>query len=402
MTLADTVPPPDLYITAELERRPPKAIDYQGEKLALKDIAAQMLNHPGQVLPRLVERAMQLTGAASAGISAFEPEHGTPGLFRWRDLRGKLASFEGATTPRDYSPCGVCLDRFEPTLTRHPERYYGWIAEAGVVCPEVLLVPLYMAHGQPLGTLWIVAEEAGHFDAGHAGVMQEQASFVGIALAMLQNQRRLQEALERQEMLTREMDHRVNNVFAVVDGLIHASRLSAGSVDGYARSLSGRLHALAAAHALVREASGTEADGPPASAGTLHELTRAIFKPYEASGQASDRTRLVVNGADVLLGNRAIISLALVFHELATNAAKYGALSEEAGCVSVSWERCGEHLAVRWHEEGGPPIQGPSQRQGFGSILLRNTLTRQLGGTFELDWREPGLAVMFSLPLSRL
>ncbi len=67
----------------------------------------------------------------------------------------------------------MCLDRFEPTLTRHPERYYAWIAEAGVVCPEVLLVPLYMAHGQPLGTLWIVAEETGHFDAGHAGVMQE-------------------------------------------------------------------------------------------------------------------------------------------------------------------------------------------------------------------------------------
>lgn len=77
MTLADTVPPPDLYITAELERRPPKGIDYQVEKLALKDIAAQMLDHPEQVLPRLVERAMQLTGAISAGISVFELERGT-------------------------------------------------------------------------------------------------------------------------------------------------------------------------------------------------------------------------------------------------------------------------------------------------------------------------------------
>lgn len=398
MPFVDTVPPPDLYITAELERRPPKGIDYQVEKLALKDIAGQMLDHPEQVLPRLVERAMQLTGAASAGISAFELEHGSAGIFRWRDLRGKLASFEGATTPRDYSPCGVCLDRFEPTLTRHPERYYAWIAEAGVVCPEALLVPLYMAHGQPLGTLWIVAEEAGYFDAGHAGVMQELASFVGIALAVLQNQCRLQEALDRQEMLTREMDHRVSNVFAIVDGMIHASRLSASSVDGYAQSLSGRLHALAAAHALVREGGGTEPDGTPGSAGTLHALIRAIFKPYEAA----DRSRIAVNGDDMPLGNRAMTSLALVFHELATNAAKYGALSEQAGCVSVSWARQDDTLAFRWQEEGGPRIQEPSQRQGFGSILVRNTLTRQLGGAFELDWREPGLVVRFSLPLSRL
>lgn len=398
MTLAETVPPHDLYITAELDRRPMKAIDPDSEKLALKDIAAQMLDHPGQVLPRLVERAMQLAGAASAGISAFESEHGTPGIFRWRDLRGKLASFEGATTPRNYSPCGVCLDRFEPTLTRHPERYYGWIAEAGVVCPEVLLVPLYMAHGQPLGTLWIVAEEAGHFNAGHATVMQELASFVGIALAMLQNQRRLQQALERQEMLTREMDHRVNNVFAVVDGMIHASRLSATSVDGYASSLSGRLHALAAAHALVREGAGTEPDGPPACAGTLHALTRAIFRPYEAA----ERSRFIVNGDEVPLESRAMTSLALVFHELATNAAKYGALSAGAGRVSVNWQRRRDTLSVRWQEDGGPPILRPSPRQGFGSILLRNTLTRQLCGSFELDWREAGLVVTFSVPLSRL
>src|SRR5579871_1196861 len=113
-----TVAPGDLYITAELHRRVPKVTDHLREKLALQDIAAQMVDHPEQVLPKLVERAMEMTGAASAGISAFETQKGTAGIFRWRDLKGGLSRFEGATTPRNYSPCGVCLDRFEPTLTR--------------------------------------------------------------------------------------------------------------------------------------------------------------------------------------------------------------------------------------------------------------------------------------------
>jgi hypothetical protein len=191
MDTAGNAAPSDLYITPELHRRVPKTTDHLREKLALQDIAAQMVDHPEQVLPKLVERAMEMTGAASAGISEFETQDGTAGIFRWRDLKGELARFEGATTPRDFSPCGVCLDRFEPTLTRRPERHYTWIAKAGVCCPEVLLVPLYIARGQPLGTLWIVSEFEGYFDSGHARIMRELASFTGIALAMLRDQQRL-------------------------------------------------------------------------------------------------------------------------------------------------------------------------------------------------------------------
>jgi hypothetical protein len=187
MSIAEAVAPSDLYITPELYRRVPRTADYFSEKLALQDIAAQMVDYPEQVLPKLVERAIEMTGAASAGISVFERQEGNSGIFRWRDLRGELARFEGATTPRNYSPCGVCLDRFEPTLTRRPERYYAWIEEAGISCPEVLLVPLYVANGQPLGTLWTVAEEEGDFNGGHARILGELASFAGIALAMAQD-----------------------------------------------------------------------------------------------------------------------------------------------------------------------------------------------------------------------
>ncbi len=398
MIVVEQVAPIDLYITLELHRRVPKNTDHLMEKVALQDIAAQMLDHPEQVLAKLVERAMEMTGAVSAGISAFETQEGTPGIFRWRDLKGELAPFEGAITPRNYSPCGVCLDRFEPTLTRHPERHYTWIAEAGVCCPEVLLVPLYIAHGQPLGTLWIVSEKEGHFDSGHARIMRELASFTGIALTMLRDQERLKDAVAQQEILTAEMSHRVKNLFSIVDAMIHMSKRSATSAADMAASLSGRLHALAAAHALVRQSFDTGLGEPLQSTASLNELILAILKPYDVVGAE----RFTIEGPDIGLGDQATTGLALVLHELATNAAKYGAFVRDEGRVSVTWKRESETLALQWRESRGPAIAAEPVRQGFGSTLARDTILRQLGGTFTLDWKEQGLVANFVLPVAKL
>ncbi|MBV8736771.1 MAG: histidine kinase, partial [Alphaproteobacteria bacterium] len=313
-------------------------------------------------------------------------------------LKGELTRFEGATTPRNYSPCGVCLDRFEPTLTRRPERYYTWIAEAGVSCPEVLLVPLYVARGQPLGTLWIVSEQEGYFDSGHARIMRELASFTGIALSILQDRQQLQDAVTQQEILTAEISHRVKNLFSIVDAMIHISKRSATSVADMATILSGRLHALAAAHALVRPSFSTRESQPLQPAASLSTLILTILKPHEMVGAA----RFVVEGPDIRLGSQATTSLALVFHELATNAAKYGALLRDEGRVSISWGQEGEALALQWRESGGPVIAAEPVQKGFGSTLARNTIIYQLGGTFTLDWQAQGLVASFLLPLANL
>lgn len=166
----------------------------------------------------------------------------------------------------------------------------------------------------------------------------------------------------------------------------------------FAQTLSGRLHSLAAAHALVLK-SGDNAHGTTQlCSATLCGLTDAIFQPYETTiGE-----RFVVIGRDVELGDRATTSLALVFHELATNAMTYGALSADEGLVSVKWEPCDGNLVLRWQENGGPTIVGSPGQQGFGSTLLRNTITRQFGGTLRQDWREQGLRLEFILPLTKL
>ena len=397
MSVAELTEPHDLFITDELHRRPPKLADHLREKMALQKIAAQMVDRPDQVLPQLVELAMEATGAVSAGISQLEtPDYGPP-VFRWRDLRGEFTKFSGATTPRNHSPCGVCLDRFEPTLTRRPERYYGWIAETGVTCPEVLLAPLYVSRGQSLGTLWVVARREGEFDGEDARVMQELAAFVAIALTMQQDRERLEEAVKRQEMLTAEMSHRVKNVFSVVDAMIRLGKRSAKSPDDMATILSERLHALATAHALVRPSFSPGADEPPVETASLNGLIEAILKPH----QSPSATRIVVAGPEVSLGREATTSVALVFHEFATNAVKYGALASEEGRVSISWRKDRQSLDLQWRETGGPAIAGELKREGFGVTMARNAV-RQLGGTFVLDWRAQGLVIDFALPLAEL
>src|SRR3990170_798450 len=155
------------FITEELATRPPQRTDFQREKKAMLDLASRLAAASDEVLPRFVELAMEMTGAVSAGLSIFDVER-EPDVFRWKHLHGSLARFEGATTPRNNSPCGVTLDANAPILVANPERLYDWVAAENLVLPEVLLVPLTISGGEQLGTLWVVADSKDHFDNGDA------------------------------------------------------------------------------------------------------------------------------------------------------------------------------------------------------------------------------------------
>ena len=385
----------DVYITAELDRRTPAKVDYLQEKLALQELAGRMAHSPEKVLPRFVDLAMQIVGGVSGGLSLYEPEP-SPGVFRWRYLRGLLAPFENTTTRRDFSPCGVTLDRNAPVLSRHPERVYDWIADANIVVPEVLLVPLVIDGGAQLGTLWIVSDKEGHFDSGHARVLSELASFVGIALRMLNSERLLQEALDQQETLTREMSHRMKNLLTVVAGMVRVSQKGASTPAEMAEMLSGRIQALAQANSLVRRYFVEDARPTPVN---LAELVDKIMLPH-ARHERQDHFTAV--GPEVVLGERATNGLALVLHELATNAAKYGALNSEDGAVALAWRIEGDTLGVEWSERGGPPVAGAPQTTGFGTRLAHSTVVGQFGGTLDYDWRPEGVAVAMKLPLATL
>jgi two-component system CheB/CheR fusion protein len=135
---------------------------------------------------------------------------------------------------------------------------------------------------------------------------------------------------------------------------------------------------------------------------TLGDLVRTILLPYvDPAGNGNDR-RIVIEGPEVAIGGEAVTSLALVLHELATNAAKYGSLSTRSGRVRISWTVKEDRLALSWEEQGGPLIKGAPEREGFGSLLARRSVNGQLDGKLAFDWNAKGLIVNLSVPMERL
>lgn len=385
----------DIFITTQLQSRIPRGPDYLQEKLALQELAACMGDNPDAILPRLVDLALRLTGAVSGGLSIHETQP-SPGVFRWHHLRGKLEPFNGATTPRNFSPCGITLDQKGPVLVQKPERLYDWLVDADVELPEVLLVPLYIGKDTPLGTLWVVSEEIGHFDGNDARLLTELASFLDIALRMTRAEENLRASLDQQALVTREMNHRVQNLFAVVNSLVRSSRRGAESVGQMFDALSGRLNALSNAHNLVR---GTFVkDHIVSSSSDLSMLIQLIVAPYR--GESSGDDILSIDGPPIECGERATTALALLFHELTTNAAKYGAIAVDHGHIEVSWRSLGDRLILKWVEFG--LAAHPPEKVGFGTTLVKNTVVSQLQGTLDYDWRYTGLAVTIDVPADSL
>jgi PAS domain S-box-containing protein len=190
-------------------------------------------------------------------------------------------------------------------------------------------------------------------------------------------------AEERQILLAEEVDHRARNVVAVVQSIMRLTR--ADSIDDYIRALDGRISALSNAHRLLANSRWEGAD--------LNRLVDEEFAPYRAGG----KQRVSVRGPGVLLPPATAQTIALALHELATNAAKYGALSAEAGRVDLTWQLDDGKLELLWKESGGPRISPPSQR-GYGSRAIVAGIERQLGGIVKFDWQTSGLHCTLSVP----
>ena len=123
-----------------------------------------------------------------------------------------------------------------------------------------------------------------------------------------------------------------------------------------------------------------------------------ILSPYPALQDG----RIRIRGDDVSLDDRGATPIALLFHELATNATKYGALSSVDGTVDVTIASDGQRVTIRWEEKGGPAVAGPPEHKGFGSKLVDLSLVDQMGGEIEREWRPEGLAMTIGIDCARL
>jgi PAS domain S-box-containing protein len=205
------------------------------------------------------------------------------------------------------------------------------------------------------------------------------------------------QAEEERLLLARELNHRVKNLFAVASGMVALTARTAATPKDMGIALRGRLDALARAHDLIQPVIG--GTDPERSGTSIADLVHAVLAPYEAADRPG---RLDVQGPAVLVGSNAATALTLVLHELATNAAKYGALCVPDGRLSMRWTQEESHVAVHWVESGGPVIESAPTAEGFGSLLARKSIAGQLGGTLAQEWDRDGLRVTIALPVERL
>ncbi len=205
---------------------------------------------------------------------------------------------------------------------------------------------------------------------------------------------------EQQELLLMEMDHRVKNLFAIVGGMVTLSARSATTPKELAETVQGRLGALASAHQLIRP-SPSVAEATKRET-TLGELVRKVLSPYADPAGTGDSTRTEIDGPEIAVGAEAATNVALVVHELATNAAKYGALSVPGGRVHISWTVANGRFALSWEEKGGPVITAPPEREGFGSVLVRRSVRGGLRGDLTFQWNPTGLVVLVSAEIEHL
>lgn len=223
-------------------------------------------------------------------------------------------------------------------------------------------------------------------DAG-GDVVQHFASFLDLS-AHKEEQAQLR-------MLINELNHRVKNTLSTVQSIVSQSLRTEINPAIIRESIESRLFALSRSHDLLTRENWE-------SAGLL-DVVNAALEPFGVANGRSERFR--VTGENVRFPPKAALALGIAFHELATNAVKYGAFSGETGCILIDWTikpaADGDRLVLVWSEEGGPPVSPPN-RKGFGSRVIERGLAFELGGTTRLDYRPDGVVCTIDIPAPRV
>jgi len=190
-------------------------------------------------------------------------------------------------------------------------------------------------------------------------------------------------------LLMRELTHRSKNLLAVIQAMARQTARHAGSIDGFLNQFSARLQALAASHDLLVRESWHRA--------SLRELIESQLAAYTEKGIE----QVAIDGPAVALKPEAAQNLGLALHELAINAAKFGALSQPYGRVSITWALRDNALALDWREQFGPKVK-PRRKRGFGSMVIERNLTRALDAQVDLAFDPDGLRCHVAIPASQI
>jgi two-component sensor histidine kinase len=281
----------------------------------------------------------------------------------------------------------------DPRYGKNPP--YNGMPPGHLPVRSYLAVPVISRSGDVLGGLFFGHPTPGVFTEQHEGLISGIASQTAVAMDNarlfeaaqheIQQRRRME---DHQTLLLKELSHRVKNSLAVVQAIANQTLKNVASPQAFVSTFSGRLMALGRAHDLLSKNDWRGA--------SLQELLLAGLAPFTPR----DSGRIELVGEDILLHSDAAPALAMVIHELATNAAKYGALSTSTGSVSAIWNKTAAPgiLTIQWTERNGPPVKTPSRR-GFGLIFIERVVGHQLDGRATLEFAADGLRCEIEIPL---
>ena len=251
-------------------------------------------------------------------------------------------------------------------------------------------MPIHAADGRLLGTFANYYREPKEPTERDLETIAMVTRTTAIALERSINEQARERAEAQRNLLLRELNHRVKNVFALVDSLLMMSARSATSAQDFSVAVRGRLGALNRAHQLVQPGL-SEAEIVDPCAVPLERVIADILQPYADPGSE----KISLSGPDVQISPKSITNMALILHELATNAAKYGALKHAEGRLLVSWT-VSDVLSLEWSERGFAP--SPPSKTGFGGTLTKRTVESQFKGSIEYRWEPCGLDILIRLP----
>lgn len=244
----------------------------------------------------------------------------------------------------------------------------------------LMSIPAMHREGIALGTLVVAFAPEKPLGEADLALADEVAAICGLILTY----RRAQLA---HELLVGELQHRMRNVFSTIGAVVYSTLRSHPQPETFREAFDGRLMALAKAHSLAIDPTETD----------LRRLLSDLLAPYSLDHH------IVFEGPRILLSRDAAVAFSLATHELATNAAKYGAFAAEGGAVRVGWRVAegdeGNYFTMTWQEEGGPPVAEPS-RQGYGQTTVRRSLEAAIDAKVALEYRPDGLRCVVSAPNS--
>lgn len=258
------------------------------------------------------------------------------------------------------------------------------VPDLGVVA--YLGVPIHAPTGETIGSFCAIDDQPRNWTD------KDIEGLTDIA-AMLETELKLRHERDGMQTLARELNHRVKNLFSIVGGMISLTARSSDTPAEMAQALQGRLSALDWAHDMISPAL-TDAGAEMRSI-ELSALIERLLRPHLSPNLD---TQVSIDVPVLHLSGRSVTDLALIIHELATNAAKYGALSATAGRISITGTVTDEALLLDWCETGGPQISEAPTETGFGSKLIDLTINRQMQGALDTEWRQTGVSHRLTVP----